>query len=352
MKLIHCSDLHLDSKMEALPPHKAKERGSEILLSFEGMVAFAKKNGVSAVMIAGDMFDTQRVSPATVSFVLDAMRRAEGIDFLYLRGNHDESRFAFAGRELPENLHLFSENWQGYDYGEAVIWGAELNEHTYDNLPFDKNRCNIVMLHGQVSTEVGDDLVCLPRLRNRGISYLALGHIHSYAKERLDLDGYWCYCGCLEGRGFDECGEKGFVLLETGEGGIRTQFVPFAKRCLHNVTVDISGLETVSEIREAMKNACGGIDRKDLVKFTLTGSFSPDTQKDTGFLRRAFEDEFYHVKIKDESRLSMCREDYLHDVSLKGAFVRSVMESDMEDGEKERVILLGLRALAGEEADL
>lgn len=352
MKLIHCSDLHLDSKMEALPPHKAKERGSEILLSFEAMVEFAKKNGVSAVMIAGDMFDTQRVSSATVSFVLDVMRRAKGIDFLYLRGNHDESRFAFMGRELPENLRLFSESWQGYDYGEAVIWGAELSEHTYDNLPFDKNRCNIVMLHGQVSTEAGDELVCLPRLRNRGISYLALGHIHSYAKECLDLDGYWCYCGCLEGRGFDECGEKGFVLLETGDGGIRTQFVPFARRQLHNVTVDISGLETVSEIREAMKNACGGIDRKDLVKFTLTGSFSPDTQKDTRFLLRAFEDEFYHVKIKDESRLSLCGEDYLHDVSLKGAFVRSVMESDMEDGEMERVILLGLRALAGEEADL
>lgn len=352
MKLIHCSDLHLDSKMEALPPHKAKERGSEILLSFEGMVEFAKDNGVSAVMIAGDMFDTQRVSTATVSFVLDIMRRAEGIDFLYLRGNHDESRLAFMGRELPENLSLFSESWQGYDYGEAVIWGAELNEQTYDNLPFDKSRCNIVMLHGQVSTETGDDLVCLPRLRNRGISYLALGHIHSYVKERLDLDGHWCYCGCLEGRGFDECGEKGFVLLETGEGGIRTQFVPFAKRCLHNVTVDISGLETVSEIREAMKNSSGGIDRRDLVKFTLTGSFSPDTQKDTGFLRHAFEDEFYHVKIKDESRLSMCREDYLYEVSLKGAFVRSVMESDMEDGEKERVILMGLRALGGEEADL
>lgn len=107
MKLIHCSDLHLDSKMEALPPHKAKERGSEILLSFEGMVAFAKKNGVSAVMIAGDMFDTQRVSPATVSFVLDAMRRAEGIDFLYLRGNHDESRFAFAGRDRAFRLPAF-----------------------------------------------------------------------------------------------------------------------------------------------------------------------------------------------------------------------------------------------------
>ena len=37
-------------------------------------------------------------------------------------------------------------------------------------------------------------------------------------------------------------------------------------------------------------------------------------------------------------------------MSLKGAFIREVMASDMEDERKENVILLGLRALAGEEA--
>ena len=33
--------------------------------------------------------------------------------------------------------------------------------------------------------------------------------IHKYKKEKLDNRGVYCYSGCLEGRGFDECGEKG-----------------------------------------------------------------------------------------------------------------------------------------------
>lgn len=349
MKLIHCSDLHLDSKMEALPPHKARERQNEIRLTFERMVRFARDNGVRAVMISGDLFDTQRVSAVTVSFVLDVIRRAPEVDFLYLRGNHDEGRFAFEGRELPENLRIFSQCWQGYDYGDAVIWGAEICEGIYDSLPFDRSRCNIVMLHGQTGTETGEDRVCLPRLRNCGISYLALGHIHSYEKQRLDVEGVWCYSGCMEGRGFDECGEKGFVMLDVSAQGLTAEFVPFAYRGLHNVQVDISGLYTVAEIREAMAMASAGIDRKDLVKFTLTGGFNADTQKDTGFLRRAFEDEFYFVRIKDESRLAIQREDYINDVSLKGAFIRAVMASDMDEKRKENVILLGLAALKGEE---
>ena len=351
MKLIHCSDLHLDSKMEALPPHKAKERASEILLGFERMAKYAAENGVRAIMICGDMFDTQRVSAATVSFVLNVVRSVPQVDFLYLRGNHDERHSAFAGRDLPKNLRLFSDKWQGYDYGEAVIWGAELHEGMYDALPFDKSRCNIVMLHGQVSGEAGEDNVCLPRLRNCGISYLALGHIHSFSRDRLDNSGIWCYCGCFEGRGFDECGEKGFVLLDVGERNTAV-FVPFAGRKLHNVEVDISGLCTVAEIRDAMKSAGADIDKMDMVKFTLTGSYDTDTQKDIRFLRRALEEDFYFVKVKDESRLGLAKSDYINDASLKGAFIREVMASDMDEARKEQVILCGLRALKGEEAEL
>ena len=39
MKLIHCSDIHLDSPMESnLPAEKARERRSEILSTFAELV--------------------------------------------------------------------------------------------------------------------------------------------------------------------------------------------------------------------------------------------------------------------------------------------------------------------------
>ena len=55
--------------------------------------------------------------------------------------------------------------------------------------------------------------------------FQALGHLHAYQSEQLGSDGgVYCYPGCLEGRGFDECGEKG-VYLGEAEKGSEFQFV-------------------------------------------------------------------------------------------------------------------------------
>lgn len=52
--------------------------------------------------------------------------------------------------------------------------------------------------------------------------------------EKLDARTY-CYAGCLEGRGFDECGEHGFVVPDIDEdtGTYTCEFVPFAPRKLY-----------------------------------------------------------------------------------------------------------------------
>lgn len=354
MKIIHCSDLHLDSRMEAnLSFEKAKERNHEILLTFERLVKYAKQNDVDLVMFAGDLFDTERISASTVDYFLNEIRNAKEIDFLYLKGNHDESKHAFIGEELPDNLKLFNDQWISYNYDFLTITGIEINKDNasalYQELSLNKEETNIVMLHGQEATQPGVDMVCLPQLKNKNIDYLALGHIHSYKKERLDDRGSYAYCGCLEGRGFDECGEKGFILLDVKPHNIQTTFVPFAKRQLHDVEVDITGKETITEIKRAMEVASSSIDHNDLVKFTLVGEYTFDTQKDFEFLKKAFADDFYFSKIKDSSHLKIEKENYENDISLKGEFIRKVMASDLSNHEKEEIICAGIQALSGKE---
>lgn len=355
MKIIHCGDIHLDSRMESnLSAPKARERNAEICATFSRMVAFAGENGVQAVLMAGDLFDTDRVSPQTVSLVLEQISKYPDIDFLNLRGNHDAS--AFAGIELPANLKTFGVEWGHYSYENVVISGIEPEwenwDRFYDNLDLSEDKINIVMLHGQTGTQSGEEIIALPRLKGRNIDYLALGHIHSYQTGKLDDRGTWCYCGCLEGRGFDECGEKGFVLLDVQDNGIKTEFVPFARRTLHEVPVDITELATVTRILSAMESAAAYVESKDLVKFTLTGGYTPDTQKDLRFLQKMLEEKFYFVKIKDESRLVIDKESYEHDVSLKGEFIRLVMASDRSEEEKERIILWGIQALSDTEVEV
>ena len=355
MKFIHCSDLHLDSKMEQhLTAAQARERNAECCATFARLVRYAAEQQVTAVLIAGDMFDTERASAQTAGFVLDQIRNTPQVDFLYLRGNHDEC--VFDGMEKPENFKTFGDRWSYHRYEDAVIAGLELNDENwgsmYDTLALEKGDTNIVMLHGQESTQPGEELIALPLLRGKGIDYLALGHIHSYRCEKLDLDSLWCYCGCLEGRGFDECGEKGFVLLDVEAGAVKHTFVPFARRLLQEVAVDITGLTAVTEILQAAEAASEGISSDSLVKFTLTGHYTLETQKDPAFLKKMLEGRFYHLRIKDESRLKIERETYEHDVSLKGEFIRLVMASDKTEEEKEQIICCGIRALSGEEVEL
>jgi len=354
MKIIHCSDIHLDSKMERnLTATQARERNAELCATFARMVAFAVREQVSAVLISGDLFDTRSVSAQTAGFVLERIRSAPDVAFFYLRGNHDEQWDPFESLEIPANFNTFTNRWTGYRLGETVITGLELSRENalsmYGSLRLDSEDTNIVMLHGQVSTQSGEEMIALPELKNRGIDYLALGHIHSFRLEKLDDRGSWCYCGCLEGRGFDECGEKGFVLLDIRDGKIMPEFVPFASRTLHEIPVDITGLFTVNEILDAMTAAGTEIPEKDLVKFVLRGSYTLQTQKDLRFLKKLLEGTRYFLKIKDESTLEICSEDYAHDASLKGEFIRMVLASDRPREEKDKIILLGIRALSGEE---
>ncbi len=357
MKFIHCSDIHLDSRMERnLTAAQARERNAEICATFARMIQYAQENQVTAVLIAGDLFDTRRASPQTARFILDRIATAKEVDFLYLRGNHDESRAALEGIPLPDNLKTFSSHWSCYQYGDVVITGTEPDGDEWDtaweSLSLSQAAVNIVMLHGQVSTQAGPELIPLPTLSGKHIDYLALGHLHSFKLDKLDSRGSYCYCGCLEGRGFDECGAKGFVLLDIQDHQIKPEFIPFATRQLYNILVDISDLVTVTQLNAALDAAAANVPNSALVKFTLTGSCTPETQKDLGFLTKMQEPSFYFVKIKDESHLQIHKSSYEHDISLKGEFIRTVMASDCTEEEKEAIICCGLRALRGEEVEL
>lgn len=354
MKLIHCADLHLDSSLGThMSAEQAAKRNAEILKTFRRMTEYAKENDVRVVLIAGDFFDGTRVSGRTIDSCLDAMERSENIDFLVLSGNHDDVRTAFQGKTMPENVKIFSDHWQTYSYDNLEILGIEETEENaeglYDSLPEKKEAFRIVMLHGQIGSSCGVDQVNLNRLKGRGIDYLALGHIHAYACERLDEKGIYCYPGCLEGRGFDECGEKGFVLLNVDEDGISSSFVPYAARRLHRIPVDVSGLESNAAAEIALREAAREVPSEDMVEFLLEGRVSAESRISAKYLERFFEDDFFFVKVKDESKLAFAEEDYSNDISLKGEFIRHVLAADLTEEKKARMIRIGLEALRGEE---
>ena len=365
MRLIHCADLHLDSRMTSnLSGEKAGERRRELLLTFERMVKYASEHQAEAVLIAGDLFDTKRISAAACQVVSEAIAGHPEINFFYLRGNHDADSFLAGLEQRPDNLKLFGEEWRSYSLGNAgkvVVSGIELSRanegRAYHSLMLDPGKFNIVILHGQeaeTGTRDRAEVIRLRELKNRGIDYLALGHIHSYQEAPLDGRGVWCYPGCLEGRGFDECGSHGFVMLQVDEetGRWERQFVPFASRTLHTVEADVSGCRNTAEMAERLEAVLKErrISDRDLVKLVLAGSLPVDCGKDLVYLEKRFEQEFYFLKIQDMTSLKVELQEFLLDESLKGEFVRTVMaDEELTEEEKAAVIRYGLQAIAGEE---
>ncbi|MBQ1410168.1 MAG: metallophosphoesterase [Oscillospiraceae bacterium] len=357
MKLIHCADLHLDSPLRThMTKEQARLRNAELIHSFLRLTRYAREQQVRVVLIAGDLFDGERVKARTVDEVLEAIRDTPDTDYLYLPGNHDNATHAFSDHALPANLKRFPTRWETFDYGEVAISGIEMTgdnaEALYDSLPSVPDRLHIVTLHGQISTRCGIDQVNATLLRNRGIHYLALGHLHSYHLEQLDATGVYCYPGCLEGRGFDECGEKGFVLLETKHGRLDAQFVPFACRQLFRVPVDITGRSKNPEVLKEMEAQTAGIRGEDMVEFVLTGAGDPTSDLAIPYLEKMLRSRFFFSKIKDESRLALEPRDYKNDVSLKGAFIRQVLASELPEADKAAVIRVGIAALTGEDIPL
>lgn len=361
MKIIHCADLHLDSRMSSnFSKEQAKERKIEILRTFSQMVSYADTNGISVILIAGDLFDTRNVSATVRNTVRDAIVNHPNIDFLYLRGNHDTDNFLNKLEEIPANLKTFGESWKSYQYGNVVITGLELNKgnhpYIYNSLVLSHDVYNIVTLHGQLGeyqSRHAAENISLNDLKNKNIDYLALGHVHSYQCDKLDARGIYCYCGCLEGRGFDECGEKGFVVLDIDEPSrtATAEFVSLSARTLYELYVDVSGCLTTNEVAKRVDEEIRecGYSSGSMVKIVLCGDLDVECELNLDYLSELFSDYFYLVKLEDESRLSVKFSDFEKDESLKGEFIRMVLASDLSEEQKSEVIRCGLMALSGEE---
>lgn len=367
MKFLHCADLHLDSVFTAnLSKEKAKERKSEQLVNFARMMKFARDEGCTGVIIAGDLYDKKVVSKTALRFVEGEISKYPDMDVYYLRGNHD---LISSGEEenLPGNLKMFGTGeWVSYDIptksGRNVhISGLELSKENaasaYISLNLRQEDVNIVVLHGQESTYRSKDraeVISVKALAGKGIDYLALGHIHEHGEGKIDARGCYVYPGCLEGRGFDEAGEHGFEIVEIDDitGNVSHRFITFPGRRLFVLNADISECTSMSEVCGKIGDALRKekITSRDSVKIRLTGQVSIDLEIDTVLAEKSIEDDFYFVRVKDETESVVDYSAFRNDRSLKGEFVRMTEAAeDLSEEEKAEVIRLGLAMLRGDE---
>lgn len=352
MKLLHTSDLHLDSPLTSrLSQVKARERKRELIQSFRKLTEDAKRLGAPAVIIAGDLFDSDAVGIRTLEAVIGIIENSAPTYFFYLPGNHEGERLISSGISIPQNLKIFGSEWTYYELGELTLAGrSEISANMFDSLKLDSERKNIVILHGVLADRCQEpDKIGQRELSQLPIDYLALGHYHSYSKTEISDRTTAVYCGTPEGRGFDEAGDCGYVIIDTDTVGVSHSFVKSSLRKMRIIPVDISGALREIEIENRVAHALFGIDECDLVRVVLVGEYEPGIRRDTESLTLRFSDSYYYFEVKDESKLRISSEDYINDKSLKGEFIRLVLsKEELSTKERDAIIECGIRALAGE----
>lgn len=360
MKIIHCADIHLDANLTN-PDVDIKQKNREIRNTFLRMLEFATRQRVRAIIIAGDLFDSDRISEETRRILLQNIKKRHEIQFYYLRGNHDTNILLDDGN-IPVNLFFFSDSLKIYKTlltnGRFIsISGLETqkmdSKQIGARIALHPKDFNIVCLHGQLREYGGKTgEFSIKDLEYKNIHYLALGHVHKFQKGKLAPNGMYAYSGCLEGRGFDDTGEHGFILLDINEDtfSYTFQFVRFANRNVGSITVDVSNLSTYDAILHSVrvKAEQAGLRKTDLLKVELIGEvFEPRMELD--YLEQDLLNFFSRVKVNQCITRRKRFEELRYDISLRGEFFRMVEADPSLDAKKKQQILdCGMRLFNGE----
>ena len=351
MKILHTSDIHIGSPMTArLPSSKIRERRRELLSNFTDLITAAKRAQAGALIIAGDLFDSEKITKKARDTVIDAIASNPTLNFFYLKGNHEGDALLSYDGPMPKNLFIFGDDWTYFRADDVTVVGRSVcTPDMFEKLELTKDTKNIVVLHGELREHSAyPDVIGKADAAGACIDYMALGHYHSYSSHTLDSRGVAVYSGTPEGRGFDEAFDCGYVILDTNTLPYH-EFHSFAKRRLHIIALPLEGLLTPSEMVERAESVLHDIPRADLVRLELSGEYAPELWKDTDALLRRFDERFYHFEVKDSSKIKIDPESYKNDKSFKGEFIRSVSaDESLDEDTKAKIIACGLYALMGE----
>lgn len=232
------------------------------------------------MLVAGDVFDGKQPSREAVDAVKQAFAEC-GVPVFVAPGNHDccEAGSPWLEECWPENVTVFTGDMRSVVIPElgCRIYGAGYRGMDCDPLlegfkAQGMERYQIGILHGDPVTARSPYCpITSAQVRDSGLHYLALGHIHKAGVFRSG--GTLCaWPGCPMGRGWDETGDKG-VYIVTMDEAVQVQFTGLEQLRFFDLEADVSsGAEAVLD---TILPAAGSAD---FFRITLTGQAEPDVE--------------------------------------------------------------------------
>lgn len=191
-KILHTSDLHLDDWI-----HPDGEE-SPAQVGLMNVVNAAIQQRVDLLVIAGDLFDHNRVEEPCVQFVCRQLSKVS-CPVVMIPGNHDcftdhSIYHRFDLSLVGSHLHLLSdEDGDALDLHDLQIriWGRGIIDHHPDNRPLEQvparkgDYWHVGVTHGYYigrGADMYSSLITADEIAAADVDYLAMGHVHSYAE--------------------------------------------------------------------------------------------------------------------------------------------------------------------------
>lgn len=366
VKILHCADVHIGAAETSLGI-LSDSRRAETLVSFENIVKLARDSMVDILLIAGDLFNSNNIEESFVNRVFECFASIPNVKIVYAAGNHDplNADSPFSTHTLPNNLYVLKTDDDCVEFDElnTRVYGKSFNE-TYMkgvdhfSLSTDSRFINLMCIHGDLRSDLGSDYNSITSdfVKSSGMDYIALGHVH----KRTDIgkigDTYISYCGCPEGQGFDELGEKGVYIGEISKDECQLRFVPVCKRMHLSENVDISGLSSSNDISDKvlrfLKDKYNDKFTDNLYKIILIGEIEDGVKLSLPEITTRLNESLYFAKLRDKTEVKLDFDTLSQENTLKGVFVKKMLEKikTAEMGEKEKLIYalnIGVKAFNG-----
>lgn len=168
-------------------------------MALERVVDLAIGADADLIIIAGDVFDRNRVRNDLVEFMVDQLNRFEGFTAL-LAGNHDclsdDSVYFRPAWERAERVCIFTgEDGEGFHFPEfdTTVWGRPLMTYGDGPPPLvgmpgrdERSRWNLAVAHGYLREESdaarawASFQITPEHVAESGMDYIALGDSHAF----------------------------------------------------------------------------------------------------------------------------------------------------------------------------
>ena len=361
VRILHTADWHLGKEHSYLGA-KGEQRKQEVLLTVKSAISLCEKENVDLLLIAGDMFESNRAAKLFADEVLNCFAELTRTKVLIALGNHDPltADSPFKNKTLPPNVFVFPENDSVFPFPElgCRVYGRSFSsvysqgeERFFLTVPAD-DKVNILLLHGETKSDLSSPYFSVTKtfIEESKMDYIALGHNHKRSEiVRLGATRF-AYSGCIEGQGYDESGLKGAYLGDISKNSVKLNFVPLAKRVYHDIDVDVTGVLSVSEsvvskIKETSENYSD-----DLFYINLVGETETADTINISEIKAAAEPQVYALRIKDKTKVKLDLELLANENSLRGRFVCEMLEkADEKDKELyENALQIGLKSFDGQ----